>query len=182
MNVAADLDELRETLDKAQKRSPWTIYLRKNYPAFRDTIAGQPADWEAIAGWAERHSGGPIKPATARKAFERERVRRGEGKPKKVAAVTTVKPDREPTRGVRIFSPAEPAPAPALTSPENVDGQVADVLNRLKKKKRWLLGEDDPEPAEVAAKAEPTATYAKSRMEEVMKSMEEAGRFTRPSG
>lgn len=181
-NVAGDLDELRELLDKAEKRSPWTIYLRKNYPSFRDTIAGQPANWEAIAAWAESkgHAGGPIKPATARKAFERERVRRGEGRPKKVAAVTPAKPEREPTRGVRIFSAADPAPEP-IPAPA-VDAQITDTLNRLKNAKPWLHGEADPKPVEVAAKAEPTATYANSRMEEVMKSMEEAGRFTRPCG
>jgi hypothetical protein len=137
--VARDLDELRETLDKAPKRAPWSAYLRRNFVAFRETISDQPADWEAIAAWAEKkgYTGeGGIKPATAKRAYERERERR-EGKPPKKAAPAPM-PARAPARGVQLM-PAAPKPAEPWKYPKKVTpSEEDDISKSLDAGRGWL--------------------------------------------
>ena len=67
-----------------------------------------------------------IKPATARRAYDRERVRREGKRSKKVAVVTSLKPTSDPARGVRVIPADQAVPRYATDAIETVRQQMRD--------------------------------------------------------
>lgn len=171
-----DLDNLRAELEKTPRRGGWSDYLRKNSFAFKTTIVDlKPVDWAVIAAWAQRNGhtgkGDPapaISASACRKAFERERVARGDGRQPKPVAVTATKPKSDLSSVVRMLPQPEPPVAISADAPH------PDV-NKLRRGRPWLEDQSVQEPTK-------SDDDAKSALERLSAEMDYASRFMKPAG
>jgi hypothetical protein len=132
------LKRLEEALTSASKRSPFSSYLRREFDAFSRVIGRVGPRWDVIAEWAKQEGhtedGKPIKPATAKRAYEREKKRREKLAEKDAAKhpVTPVIPAARERPSVRM-TPTAPAAAdePALATSPEVEKRLAEVRKSM---------------------------------------------------